>query len=175
MQRCAASEANSFAIEASFANGPPRSVGRRIQHQQARRFQIRLAVGQHPLHALEIRDALVELLALEHIAFAASIAARAMPMESAATPMRPPASSATAMRKPSFSRPIKAVAGTRQFSKCTILVAEPVLAHFLLGLADDEPGVPASTRKQEMPFPFGRSGSVTAQTTKIPAYSAEVM
>ncbi len=64
---------------------------------------------------------------------------------------------------------MSAVAGTRQFSKCTVLVAEPCWPIFRSALPMTRPGVPASTRKQEMPLPFGASGLVTAQTTKMPA------
>ncbi len=86
--------------------------------------------------------------------------------------MRPPASSPTATRKPSFSRPIRLDAGTRAPSKWTMLVAEPCCPIFFSALPMVTPGVPAGTRKTEIPLPLGASGSVTAQTTKMPAYSA---
>ncbi len=84
-------------------------------------------------------------------------------------PMRPPASSATAMRKPSLSLPIRPLAGMRQLSKISSLVAEACWPILCSSLPMISPGVPASTRKQLMPLPFGASLSVTAQTTKTPA------
>jgi hypothetical protein len=56
-----------------------------------------------------------------------------------------------------------------------VFVAEPIWPIFFSALPTTSPGVPASTRKHEMPFPFGALGSVTAQTTNTPAYSALVM
>ena len=55
--RCAASEAKSFAIEAALAKGSPLVLEmRRLEDEKARRFEIDLAVGDHPLDALEVGD-----------------------------------------------------------------------------------------------------------------------
>ena len=54
-------------------------------------------------------------------------------------------------------------------SKITSLVAEACCPIFFSSLPMMSPGVPASTRKQLIPFPLGALLSVTAQTTNTPA------
>src|SRR6185369_7268766 len=103
------------------------------------------------------------------------MAASPTPSPSEPMPIRPPASSPAAIRKPSFSFPIRADLGSRQLSKITSLVADACCPIFFSSLPITSPGVPASTRKQLIPFPFGALLSVTAQATKTPAYGALVI
>src|SRR4051794_6239935 len=159
-----------------LGEGPPLvlEVGR-LENEEARRFDIDLAVGDHPLHALKVGDGLPELPALLDVGLGRVHGGAGDPERERGDADAPPASSPTAIRKPSFSRPRRASPGTRQPSKRTALAAEPVWPIFFSALPMTRPGASRSTRKQEMPFPFGASGSVTAQTTNNPAYSALVM
>ena len=94
-----------------------------------------------------------------------------MPIACALIPIRPPSSAIIAMRKPPWSSPRSCDSWTLQFSNVSGTVFEPRMPILSSGFPTLSPGVPPSTRKQEMPFvpgSFSRS-PVRAHTTITPA------
>ncbi len=88
--------------------------------------------------------------------------------------MRPPSSVISICRKPSPSLPRRFAAGTRQFSNDRAEVTEPfspIFGSFLPGI---KPGVPFSTRKQEMPR-VPAAGSVLAVQLTTSAMAPDVI
>ena len=66
--------------------------------------------------------------------------------------MRPPSSPIIAILKPSPSAPSRLATGTRQFSNITIAVGWLFQPSFFSLRPKERPGVPFSTRMQEMPL-----------------------
>src|SRR5947209_8133650 len=144
----------------------------------ARREGLRLRVGEHRLHELELGDRLPELLAFHCIAQGIID----QPLGHADTHRRnvQPSASKTPIPglKPLFSLlrpPTIPAAGTRTSSNITSAVCVPFCPIFLSDLPTLSPGNPASTRNAETPRASLLDRSVLANTVNRPACGALVM
>src|SRR5262249_23875601 len=124
---------------------------RRPVEHQARGLELGCIVGDAEAERLEIREPSAELLALLISPMVRSRQNWAPPSEQAAMLSRPPSSALMAILNPSPSAPTRFAAGTRHASNITMVVGCECQPSFFSCAPKLSPGVPFSTRKQEMP------------------------